>query len=321
MLLFKSDKKYLFVFCYTPLHSLLINNILSNSIFDSYNIVRVCNYCNSENVISSYLSRVIQVLTFFYCRILSNIYSKTSILLPHPEHLLANYFFYSPNTENIYLYEDGLMNYLDVRLKGRSLERSKKRRFIAFALLYKYHIINGYLSGCTDRTISGTFVRFPKLIFMQEKHGILFRICTEHKNISKKHSDCALFIDQDIESQYGKEEAFRLRMKLYSKLSSFRKVYVKMHHDYLGEAFKLPDNAINFVMLPPDMQKTPAEQLIEKLEPGSVWGFYSSALVNIANDYKEIHCYSCIPEQHKVTTSFGCTSLSNLMNRFGVHSV
>jgi len=246
---------------------------------------------------------------------------ETSILLPHPEHIFANYFFFSPRTSNIYLFEDGLMNYLDIRLTGNLLKRSKRRRLLSYSLFYKYRIIRGYLSGCEDRAITATFVRFPDLIYMPEKHGSLHTIYSNLKNDFTTYPDHALFIDQDIESQYGSDEALRLRMKLYSKLSTFTKVYIKLHHDYLSVGFTIRNTASNFEILPTEMQRMPAEQLIEKLKPGSVWGFYSSALVNIANDHRDIICYSCIPEQHSVKTAFGFTPLSNLMRRFGVRSV
>ncbi|EKT4523081.1 hypothetical protein QEM13_002330 [Pseudomonas putida] len=310
-------KKFILVFGYTALHSLLLQDIKKGFERSNYECISFYRRPNENR----FVYRLRQIIFFFWYRFKLLVGSDISILLPHPEHLLANYFFYSSRVEKIYIYEDGLMNYLHVELPEVLIKQARKKSILASFFLYKYKIIKGYLSGCEQRKITGTFVRLPEMMYLPEKHGAISKIDSAIVAVGSPNPNIALFVDQDIEAIYSKEEAARLRAKIYKGMSSFDKVYVKPHHNYWSEGKRfigLPDN---FELLSDELQSLTAEEVAVTLKVGSVWGFYSSALINAATMLNNVKCYSCASESHWVNTVEGDILMSDLLAKFGVKAL
>src|SRR5690625_5018012 len=131
--------KYVLIFAYTPLHLRFVETLESVFINRGYTPVRI--YSDSS---------LKKLQLFFLGRFLLFFRNNVSILLPHPEQLLANFFFYSPRVKERFLYEDGLMNYIRTELPVASLRKSKLRRWIAILLLYRFVVTKGQLSGCSQ---------------------------------------------------------------------------------------------------------------------------------------------------------------------------
>lgn len=311
----------LLVFTYTKYHKSLVNIILSSPHMSSDEIVFFDTCFVGYGRLKKLFYTIYNILLFFYCRIMLLAGKEINILLPHPEQLLANYFFYSNKVDNRYIFEDGLMNYYDARLSGGNLKRAKKRRLSACCLFYRYNIVSGYLSGCDDRIIKGTFAKFIDMLYKPEKHGELFEIATHAVNSVMPLYNTALFLDQDVETIYGHNIASCLRSHINTFLQRFDRVYVKKHHDYLCSQSlqSLPLN--NLCDLDSNLNIIPAEDVVEVLKPFVVVSFTSTALINIASRHKNIKCYYCLPESHMVDTVLGNIPLSELFNKFGVLAV
>jgi len=310
----------LLIFKYTKHHNYIVSKIIANGYFKNEFVLQIDTCTNRQNVVSKLIYDVKNIFIWFYCRILLLIGCKIDILLPHPEQLLSNLFFYSDNIRNRYIYEDGLMNYVDVKLTGLILRRANKRKKLSYILFYKYNLVNGYLSGCEDKKIKGIFVQYPELIYKSYAHGTLNKITIEGESYSGG-SESVLFIDQDIESYYGYEIANSLRLKLYNSLSNQELVYVKRHHDYFSKPSSQIKQPHNFTEINESLRSLTAEDIVGIIKPNLVVGFFSSALMNIATRYQGIKCYCCLPESHIVNCYLGRQPLSYLLSKFGVSCI
>ncbi|MFI8557805.1 polysialyltransferase family glycosyltransferase [Pseudomonas putida] len=310
-------RKYLLVFGYTKLHLKILENITPVLSARGYIIVPFY-----ESFFSfRYVARLSLVAKFFWFRILMLLGRDISVLLPHPQQLLANYFFYSSKVRDIFIYEDGLMNYIRVDVTGIVARQTSRKSMIAALLCYRFRRTKGYLSGCEQRIIRETFVRHPDLIFMPEMHGRITKF--EFSIVRSKHlqPSIALFVDQDIEAIYSKDEAEVVREKLYSQMRDIEKVYFKPHHSYWTRGKSFDDLPPNFEMLSDELKLLTAEEVAASIGVGSVWGFFSSALVNISSMLPEVKCYSCVPESHVVKAKVGDMPMSDLLARFGVQKI
>lgn len=307
-------KKYILVFGYTKLHSFFIENISKRFVEEGYIPVDFYQRPGEGRL----FSKVRQVFLFFWFRMLLALRKDVSILLPHPEQLLSNFFFYSRSVSKIYLYEDGLMNYLYVELPELVAKRVERKRRLSRCLFYKFESVKGYLSGCEQRSIAGTFVRVPDMLFMPEKHGRIFKVECALASDKIPNSDVAIFVDQDVESIYAKDVASGARKEVYDLMKGFKKVYLKPHHNYWTQEQRFLNLPDNFELLPEVFQRLTAEEAVVAIGAGSVWGFFSSALINVATMLPEVECYSYTPKSHIVRTVFGEIPMSELMSRFGV---
>lgn len=305
---------YLLVFGYTKLHSFLLKDVEGK--MQARNLIHVPFYRKVGE--GKMCFRMRQIFYFFWYRLLLLSGKDVSILLPHPEHLLANYFFFSKKISSIFIYEDGLMNYLHVDLPKVIVQQSKRKSVLAWFFLYKYQRVVGYLSGCEQRVIDETYVRLPKMMYMPEKHGVISSIDTSLARNGVINKEVALFVDQDIESVYDKELANTIREKIYTRLGDLGKVYIKPHHNYWSKTERFTGLPPNFEILSEEMQALPAEEVAAILGVGSVWGYFSSALINISTMLPDVNCFSCTPECHLVNTVEGVVPISLLLEKFGV---
>lgn len=310
-------KRYLLVFGYTKLHISILRDVLPELSARGYKIVPFYSSSNESKLVA----RARLVMQFFWFRFLLTLGRDVSVLLPHPQQLLANYFFYSSRVRTIFIYEDGLMNYINVEVAGVLARQSKKKFLLAALLGYRFQRTIGYLSGCEQRHISQSFVRHPELMFMPEKHGLITKIKTPMARQGVSKLTKALFVDQDIESIYSKEEAIMVRNKLYASMSVIEKVYFKPHHNYWSKGKSFDDLPPNFELLVDELRSRTAEEVAVIMEVGSVWGFFSSALVNISGMLPGVKCYSCVPESHMVKANTGEIPMSALLARFGVQKI
>lgn len=313
-------KKYILIFGYTKLHAIFARELEEEFFVKGYKVVNFYRR-NTAGLVGDIFLRVRNVVVFFWCRVLLLLGRDISILTPHPEQLLANFFFFSSRVKKRYVYEDGLMNYLYVQLPDVLVERSRKRRWLAGLLLYRFVTVKGYLSGCEQRNISGAFVRVPEMMFMPEMHGDLFKINIAANQSWVPDEDVAIFVDQDIESIYSKETAGEVRRSIYEKMKGLKKVYIKPHHNYWSKEERFRDVPENFELLSCGLQELTAEDVVVRVNAGSVWGFFSSALINSVAMFPNIECYSCTPLSHTVTTVVGDIPMADLLARFGVKAV
>jgi len=314
-------KKYLLVFSYTRYHEDLLSRINLTEEFPKTIIINF-NSVASGGSIKNFTSKIMMVFRFFFLRVLlcSN-RINISILLPHPEHLLSNYFFFSKKVTNIQIYEDGLLNYIDVKLGGRFKKRSEKRRFISRMLFYQFRSVEGHLSGCQEKTVSRGYFQHPEMLYLPTEYEEIKKISIFNKKLSSADYDIVLFVDQDVEALYGEADGGRLREELYDFLSKYKKVYVKLHHDYVAGKFSTKKMPGNFEVLPKLFQQDVAENIIERVSAGVVCGFTSTALINIAGKYDGIYCYCCVSESHMVMSSLGREKMSELFERFNVKKI
>lgn len=313
MIIKKSD--YLLVFSYTKRHKEILDNVLAESTISNKKLIYFDTGEDNKFVSQKILFLIKYVAAYIYCRSLLFFGANVDVLLPHPEHVIANYFFYNNKINHRYIYEDGLMNYLKVELSGGNLVRAKKRKYIALLFMYKYHIVQGYLTGAQERVINATFLVNPQYAYLPEKHGEIRKI-TVGKCTNYTYSEgVVLFIDQDIESVYGFEIGTKYRKKIYEKMAKHRLVYVKRHHDYMISMNMQTKFSSDWVEI---KSNTTAECLVAELKPQYVYGFFSTALVNISLYYNEISCFCCIPETHIVCTSSGEICFAEFMKKFGV---
>ncbi|MGQ7260436.1 polysialyltransferase family glycosyltransferase [Vreelandella sp. V005] len=314
-------KKYLLVFSYTKYHEDLLSRVNLQEEYPEFNIINFKSELNNGKIVSA-ISKVMMVLKFFIMRVfLFSDKKSVSILLPHPEQLLSNYFFYSDRVSAISLYEDGLLNYIDVRLSGGFKKRSEKRKLIGLCLLYKFRSIEGHLSGCQERPISRGYFQHPEMLYLPERFNKVIKIDADHKSLLNIDYSIALFVDQNVEALYGEVEGGRLREELYKFLKNYKKVFVKLHHDYVAGNFSTTNMPDNFELLPAETQKGVAENIVENLNVGVVCGFTSTALINIACRYTDTRCYCCVSDSHMVLSNLGEEKMSDFLGRFNIEGV
>ncbi len=314
-------KKYLLVFSYTKYHEDLLSRLNLQEEYPGFSIVNFKSVINSGKV-GSVVSKVMMVLKFFIMRVfLLSDKKNVSILLPHPEQLLSNYFFYSDKVSAISLYEDGLLNYIDVRLSGGFKKRSEKRKLIGLCLFYKFRSIEGHLSGCQERPVFRGYFQHPEMLYLSEKFNEVIKIDIDKKSLLNIDYNIALFVDQNVEALYGEVEGGRLRKELYNFLKNYEKVFVKLHHDYVAGDFSTTNMPDNFELLPTETQKEVAENIVENLNVGVVCGFTSTALINIAGRYTDARCYCCVSDSHMVLSNLGEEKMSDFLGRFNVEGV
>jgi len=313
-------RSYLLVFSYTKYHNELLSNINLREEFPNREIFKFDSVSNASRLHKVKL-RLIILFYFFRFRVAVLLGNEVEILAPHPEHIIANYFFFSKKVKKVYLYEDGLLNYIDVKLSGGIKKRSLKRKALSPLLFYRYKVVEDHLSGCQQRVISRGYFQYPDEVYLSNKYNTIKKISLERVCAFGTDSEVALFIDQDIESVYGVEKGKGLREKLYSHLSQYKKVYVKFHHDYISSGFSVESLPDNFAILEKFYQDDIAENVVARIGAGVACSFTSTALINISTKHQNIKCFCCTSEWHEVKTRLGEEKISELFKRFNVLDV
>lgn len=273
--------------------------------------IRLGNARAAHKLISSVLSLAHLSFIFHsatYKRIPIDIY------LPHPGHIFTNYLFFSKNAnKRVFIYEDGLLNYLDTSFKNKFVTPAKKALSCLLAL--PYHDYPGHTAGYDAGKYDGAFLSRPEHAVRKNALGTINKL-ESVAEIIKPIPQRILFLDQSTEG-YLTTELRNSRVSHMLKLfptADFQYFY-KPHHDHdspLRRSMQaIPSNLINIA----------AELIIKEIRPSLVISFFSSALINIKNKHPEIDCISLAADYIPISIDGKPELISSLFKAFGVRSI
>ena len=231
---------------------------------------------------------------------------KISVYLPHASHFLGNYLYFSKYVSDVYIYEDGILNYYDAKVGAERTGSLKK--LLSFFLLMPCRPYRGHLTGFDERSASGAYLSRPKYAVGCDKIGEIKYVDCLRDDIAVRKG-IILFLDQDISRLLGPNEFNRYNVMLQEFITSGDfTAYYKPHHEYndyrtWGNCMKSIDKKLSCV---------PAEQVIEILRPELVISFFSSALINIKQAFPSVKCLALASDFLKISRNGRITTLSEL---------
>ncbi len=233
------------------------------------------------------------------------------VYMPHPGNIFTNYLFLSARGGcRVYIYEDGILNYYDAVQRNTFVGFGK--RLLSWLGLMPYRPYKGHLAGYDAGCYDGAFLSMPTLAVRRDSLGIVRALPVPAKSLSVD-PHLVLFLDQNVSAfldgvqrQSCVDEMFRLY-----PLAEFRYVY-KPHHDFCSEI------SHEMSRLSAAEAALPAELLVEKICPGHVVSFFSSALINIRNVFPGISCVSLASSMVPISRGGHQEPLSKLFAQVGV---
>lgn len=311
--------KTLFCFVVTPFQASIIGKLPLNDYNHIYLVnltrrkislddnLKVIDVVNSKNT----FLRILQVFKYivFFRYYLS---LKKDLCVAHHHHEFINRIFFSKNTNEILLYQDGVANFYDpvipLWVEQKIERRLNALRFFGF----------GSYVQCSDffcaEKIGKVYTYFPLLLSdnLREK-GELVQVDSVSYEANK---GVVLFIDQPVDSYFSKGEKDLVFRKIKDTLAKYRKVYVKRHHDgnFFGESVDVFKGGEFEVVT----ESITAEELLILIKPELVISFYSSALINIKLMGIDVKMLGFSPAKMKINRNGKEVSLRNFFSLFGV---
>lgn len=233
------------------------------------------------------------------------------VYMPHPGNIFTNYLFLSSRSgRRVFIYEDGILNYYDAVQRNFFVGFGK--RLLSWLGLMPYRPYKGHLAGYDAGCYDGAFLSMPKLAVRKDSLGVVHALPISTKSLCVD-PHLVLFLDQNVsgflegvQRQACVDEMFRRY-----PLAEYRYVY-KPHHDFCSEISR------EMSRLSTDEAALPAELLVEKICPGHVVSFFSSALINIRNVFPEISCVSLASSMVPISRGGHQEPLSKLFAQVGV---
>ncbi|WP_158014403.1 polysialyltransferase family glycosyltransferase [Thauera phenolivorans] len=233
------------------------------------------------------------------------------IYIPHPGHIFTNYLFHTEKLrKRLFIYEDGLLNYVDTNSKSLFVTRLK--RLLSYIVGLPYTDYSGHTAGYDIRCYDGAFLTMPERAVRKDRLGKIHNLNTARPPISTI-ARRILFLDQDVSgyiTETNRQECIERMLNTYP-LGTFEYHY-KPHHDFKSKISDL------MTPLSPAISAYPAEVLIDRIRPSLVISFFSSALINIKHGWPEIECVSLAADQVRITRDSVPTTLRELFQDVGV---
>ena len=233
------------------------------------------------------------------------------IYIPHPGHILSNYLFFSdiPN-KRIFIYEDGLSNYIDASSHNPFIGKLKLTLARLCGLQYREY--SGHLAGYDAGSYDGAYLSMPDKAVSKDRLGTLHRLSFETQAFASKHNTI-LFLDQDVSSRMSAEARDCCIAAMLAAYPPGKYIYhYKPHHDYSSRLSE------TMQPLDPKLRNLPAEILIERFRPSHVISFFSSALVNIKSGWPQVECVSLAANQIVISRNGKPSLLHELFQEMGV---
>jgi len=253
---------------------------------------------------------VIRFSVFFWLAVLRKI--KVKVYLPHANHFIGNYIYFSKYVSEVFIYEDGILNYYDAPLGKNEINSSKK--LLSYLICMPYRKYEGHITGLDAREASGAYLSRPEYAVKKKKIRTLNKVPIVEEEIAIENN-VILFLDQDVAGKIAPSERKYIKEFVCNLISNGRfAAYYKPHHGY--NEFHEWNSCM--VPLEEKLHTAPAEKIVQILRPGLVLSYCSSALINIKQKYPNITCVALASDAFQVTRDGRGTTLSELFLETGV---
>jgi hypothetical protein len=257
--------------------------------------------CFPQNKLLRSFFYPLSLLLFSIC--IKTVLRKKSInvYMPHPKNTFTNFTTYT-KLNSINIYEDGIMNYYDANSEDYRNKNFNVKLMKLCKLKYKDY--KGHLTGLEFLKINKYYLSRPDFAVLTNKAQK--KVCLHvFKNIEPLVKKRILFLDQRTDNFFShkiRNEKLKIMFSIYTP-SEYEYLY-KPHHDY-------NDNFLTN-KISKDLEKKPAEEVIESLLPEIVISFFSSALINIKMSYPNIKCYWLAADMVEISRNAKKTKLSSI---------
>ncbi len=256
-----------------------------------------------------------QVLSFFYFSLVTRLLAargfSLDVYMPHPGNIFTNYLFFARRSRRrIFIYEDGILNYYDALQRNTFVGIGKQ--CLSWMGLMPYRRYVGHLAGYDEGNYDGAFLSMPELAVRKSSLGRVHLLPMAKKTV-KLDRQVVLFLDQNVENFLEAEKRQACLSEMFKQYPPWEYQYIyKPHHDFNSDVqYQMTKLSLGELELP-------AEILVEKILPGYVISFYSSALINIKRVFPDITCISLASKMVSIGVDGQQESLSNLFMRAGV---
>ena len=266
-------------------------------------------YFPQNKLLRSFFYPLSLLLFSIYIKIIAR-KKSINVYIPHPKNPFTNFITYT-QVNSINIYEDGIMNYYDVKSSNYEIKDLNIKIMKLCKLKYKDY--QGHLTGLEFLKINKYYLSRPEFAVLSNKaqKKVCLHVLKNKKLLVKKR---ILFLDQSTDNFFSRKirnEKLKIMFSIYSP-SEYEYLY-KPHHDY-------SDNFLTN-KISKDLEVKPAEEVVEALLPEIVISFFSSALINIKMSYPNIKCYWIAADMVEISRNTKKTKLSSIFIEANVMNI
>lgn len=248
--------------------------------------------------------------------------NEVEIMIADVYQYLNNYLYGYACKKNIKItnYPDGLLNLVNYKVDYSKKIKIIIKKFLCKILRWDYYFYN-YPSGIDK---SQKIYTYNKSIIKKEtylKKNVEIIELSSKKKALMKYSN-ALIIGQDnLINVLGEKKYYNYileQVKVLRKDNNIEKIYYKSHPKYLNQIFQTKIR--KYCLLIEDDELV--EKLIEKYKIIKASSFYSTALINLKNQYDDIECIAFKLEKVlSVTKEADINKLKKIFINYGIEII